>query len=72
MTTIVLLYALIVVVVIVVAVVGYFRVRRRDETAQADPSWQPTQEVFRDPKSNRLTRVWVDPAGGRHYVREAG
>lgn len=32
------------------------------------PDWQPTSERFRDPKSNRVMRVWLDPGGGRHYV----
>jgi hypothetical protein len=32
------------------------------------PDWQPTGERFRDPKSNRVMRVWLDPGGGRHYV----
>jgi hypothetical protein len=30
--------------------------------------WQPTGERFRDPRSGRVMRVWVDAAGGRHYV----
>jgi len=34
------------------------------------PDWQPTAERFRDPRSNRVMRVWVDPGGGRHYVPE--
>lgn len=32
------------------------------------PDWQPTGERFRDPRSNRVMRVWVDSGGGRHYV----
>jgi Domain of unknown function (DUF1707) len=32
------------------------------------PDWQPTNERFRDPRTNRVMRVWVDPAGARHYV----
>lgn len=32
------------------------------------PDWQPTGERFRDPKSGRVMRVWLDPGGGRHYV----
>ncbi len=32
------------------------------------PDWEPTPERFRDPRSNRIMRVWVDDAGGRHYV----
>jgi hypothetical protein len=35
-----------------------------------DPSWQATSERFRDPRSQRVVRVWVDSAGARHYVRE--
>jgi hypothetical protein len=40
--------------------------------AEADApgaGWQPTNERFRDPRTRRIMRVWVDPAsGGRHYV----
>ncbi len=35
---------------------------------QPDPDWRPTGERFRDPRSNRVMRVWEDAAGGRHYV----
>jgi hypothetical protein len=34
------------------------------------PDWQPTTERFRDPRSNKVTRVWVDSGGARHYVAE--
>jgi DUF1707 SHOCT-like domain len=30
--------------------------------------WRPTSERFRDPRSNRVMRVWEDAAGARHYV----
>jgi Domain of unknown function (DUF1707) len=40
--------------------------------AEADapgPGWTPTNERFRDPRTQRILRVWVDPASGaRHYV----
>jgi hypothetical protein len=36
------------------------------DAPQAD--WRPTSERFRDPRTNRVMRVWEDPAGGRHYV----
>jgi hypothetical protein len=36
------------------------------DAPQAD--WAPTGERFRDPKSGRVMRVWVDASGGRHYV----
>ena len=34
------------------------------------PDWQPTNERFRDPRTSKVMRVWVDSAGGRHYVAE--
>jgi hypothetical protein len=42
--------------------------------AEADapaPDWQATNERFRDPRSQRIMRVWVDGAGARHYVPES-
>ena len=30
--------------------------------------WRPTNERFRDPKTNRVMRVWEDAGGTRHYV----
>jgi hypothetical protein len=30
--------------------------------------WRPTSERFRDPKTNRVVRVWEDAGGARHYV----
>lgn len=32
--------------------------------------WQPTNERFRDPRSGKVMRVWVDQGGGRHYVAD--
>jgi len=50
------------------------RRRRRRRHGHADtpaPTWRPTHEVFRDPASGRLTRVWVDPLdGSRHYLAD--
>jgi hypothetical protein len=40
------------------------------ESDQPAPDWQPTDERFRDPRSQRIMRVWVDGAGARHYVPE--
>ena len=34
------------------------------------PDWQPTNERFRDPRTNKVMRVWIDTAGGRHYVAD--
>jgi hypothetical protein len=49
---------------------GARRARGHAESAAADPAWQPTPERFRDPRSRRVMRVWLDAAGGRHYVPE--
>jgi hypothetical protein len=44
--------------------------RGHGEAAGADPSWQPTNERFRDPRTRKIMRVWVDSDGGRHYVSD--
>jgi hypothetical protein len=45
--------------------------RRHGESGAADPSWVPTKERFMDPTTQRIMRVWVDPADhSRHYVPE--
>jgi hypothetical protein len=49
------------------------RARGRSGHAEANrpaPDWQPTNERFRDPRTQRIMRVWVDAAGTRHYVPE--
>ncbi|HEY5427833.1 MAG TPA: DUF1707 domain-containing protein [Solirubrobacteraceae bacterium] len=38
------------------------------DAAAAD--WRPTAERFRDPRTNRVMRVWEDAAGTRHYVAD--
>jgi hypothetical protein len=42
--------------------------RGHGEADTAAPEWRPTNERFRDPRTNRVMRVWLDTAGGRHYV----
>jgi 3'-phosphoadenosine 5'-phosphosulfate (PAPS) 3'-phosphatase len=43
--------------------------RRRGEGEPVQPHWVATDEVFRDPTSGRVMRVWVDPVDGtRHYA----
>ncbi len=32
------------------------------------PGWRPTNERFRDPRTNQVMRVWEDAGGTRHYV----
>jgi hypothetical protein len=50
------------------AQVSWWRVRAHGEADAPGMDWQPTNERFRDPRTKRVMRVWVDPAGGRHYV----
>jgi hypothetical protein len=45
--------------------------RGHGEAETARPEWQPTGERFRDPRTGQIMRVWVDTAGGRHYVSDA-
>ena len=50
------------------------RARGRRGHGYADapsPSWQPTAERFRDPRSGEVMRVWQDSDGGRHYVPDS-
>jgi hypothetical protein len=43
----------------------------RSRLRQREPRFRPTDEVFRDPASGRLTRVHVDPSTGeRRYWTE--
>lgn len=44
------------------------RVRAHGEAPAPEVDWQPTNERFRDPRTARIMRVWVDAGGGRHYV----
>jgi hypothetical protein len=47
--------------------------RRRGHAHAAEPAagWVPTAERFRDPQTQAVMRVWVDPADqSRHYVPE--
>ena len=57
--------------VVVVAIVMSFFLRRHGEQDKAQAHWQRTDEVFIDPGTNRLMRVWVEPGSGvRHYIQE--
>jgi hypothetical protein len=44
--------------------------RGHAEAAAPEPGWRATPERFRDPRSGRIMRVWVDSSGTRHYVAE--
>lgn len=62
--------ALVVLVVLCLLVASFF-VRRHRESDRPQADWRATGEVFNDPSTNRVMRVWLDPAGERHYVAEA-
>ena len=55
---------------VAVAFVASFFVRRHGEADAPQSGWTPTDEVFKDPGTDRTMRVWVDVSGGRHYVPE--
>jgi len=57
-------------VAVIVAVVISLFVRRHGESDQPQAGWTPTDELFRDPGTDRTMRVWLDRAGERHYVPE--
>jgi hypothetical protein len=61
----------ILVVVIVFAIVGYFIWDRRYRGgSQGD--FKPTSEVFTDPTTGKLTRVYEDPSTGKRQYRDEG
>jgi len=66
-----LLGVLVVAAVLVAAAMSLF-VRRHGESDGPEPGWVPTDEVFKDPITDRTMRVWADTGGGRHYLPEAG
>lgn len=56
--------------VIVGVLVYSIFLRRHGESDRPQPGWQPTDEVFNDPSTNRVMRVWLDGSGERRYVPE--
>ena len=56
-------------IVIVFAIVGYFVWDRRYRGRESG-SFQPTAEVFRDPTSGKMTRVYEDPKTGQRQYRD--
>jgi hypothetical protein len=62
-----------VIILAVVVVVGFFvsrSIRLRVVRDRPKPEWRRTDEVFNDASTNRVMRVWLDPAGERHYLPE--
>ncbi|TMD95637.1 MAG: hypothetical protein E6I72_10600 [Chloroflexi bacterium] len=56
-------------IVLVFAVIGYFVWDRRYRGG-TEGSFKPTAEVFKDPTSGKMTRVYEDPATGKRQYRE--
>ena len=56
-------------ILVVFAIVGYFVWDRRYRGVEHG-SFKPTAEVFRDPTSGKLTRVYEDPATGKRQYRD--
>jgi hypothetical protein len=56
-------------VVLVFAIAGYFIWDRRYR-GDKEGNFKPTNEVFKDPTTNKLTRVFEDPATGKRQYRE--
>jgi hypothetical protein len=61
----------IVILVLVVCAILSITLRRHGESERPNADWKRTEEVFNDPSTNRVMRVWLDAAGDRHYVPEA-
>jgi hypothetical protein len=57
------------VVVAIFAIVGYFLWDRRYR-GHDKGSFRPTPEVFKDPTTGKMTRVYEDPATGQRQYRE--
>jgi hypothetical protein len=56
-------------VVVVFAIIGYFLWDRRYRGV-SQGNFKPTNEVFRDPTTGKLTRVYEDPSTGKRQYRE--
>jgi hypothetical protein len=64
----------VIVLLVLAVVVGCFFIsltlRRHGESDKPKADWRRTDELFNDPSTNRVMRVWLDTAGERHYVPE--
>jgi hypothetical protein len=61
------IWAVVGVAVVGVVIYSLF-VRRHGEVSRPDADWTSTDEVFHDPSTDRVMRVWLDTGGQRHYV----
>jgi len=56
-------------ILVVFGIVGYFVWDRRYRGGDQG-SFKPTGEVFRDPTSGKMTRVYEDPSTGKRQYRD--
>ncbi len=61
---------IVIVTVLVLCGAASLFVRRHGESDRPESDWRSTDEVFKDPSTDRTMRVWLDTAGERHYVAE--
>jgi hypothetical protein len=61
---------ILILVVVIGFVVASLFARRHRESDRPGAGWRPTEEVFNDPSTDRVMRVWLDESGERRYVRE--
>jgi hypothetical protein len=45
---------------------------RHGEPGRIEQHWIATDEVFRDPSTGRVMRVWIDPSDGSRHYGQAG
>ena len=64
-----LLGLLVIAAVLVAAGMSLF-LRRHGESPRPESGWTATDEVFKDPVTDRIMRVWADETGQRHYLPE--
>ncbi|MBO0701606.1 MAG: hypothetical protein J2P38_01650 [Candidatus Dormibacteraeota bacterium] len=62
--------AAVIAALLVIAVVTYVVWDRRRYRGEGRGDFRPTGEVFRDPSTGKLTRVWEDPATGSRQYRD--
>ena len=63
------LQPILLVVVVVFAIVGYFIWDRRYR-GEKGGTFKPTNEVFKDPTTGKMTRVYEDRETGKRQYRE--
>ena len=60
----------IILAVLAICFVTSLALRRHGESDRPKSDWTQTEELFNDPSTNRVMRVWLDAKGERHYVPE--